>query len=374
MGCTGSKQAQAQARTKGKDKDVHGLKPKPYIRAQSLPITFLDYHPHPVPVPDPQLEILQSVTLTSSTLGSLDLHPKPASDDKDKAAATAVQSWSQMIDQHCKWAPLTPTKTPPNEPEVINVWELMAGLEDASSVPQPGIDRSFSFDDSRDAIAKGRSQSPIRRLHLDPDMIYAYLTKREIIPKFTGLVRERVNSFQERINARKAKPGPPAGEKRLVLYLTSLRGVRRTYEDCWDTKVILQTYGVVLDERDVAMHGGYKEELKEVLGQRFTGKLPQVFADGRHLGGAEEVKRMHEDGELGKVLGRCESVPVKKGKPEQEPCSGCGGMKFVPCETCSGSCKVFVSEDGEKECGGGGGFVRCKDCNENGLIRCPLCC
>ncbi|KAJ1696177.1 hypothetical protein LUZ63_004689 [Rhynchospora breviuscula] len=358
MGCTGSKQAQARSKGKDKDKDGHGL--KPYIRTQSLPITFLDYHP----VPDPQ--ILQSVTLTSSTLGSLDLHPKPTHD-------IAAQSWSQMIDKHCKWAPLTPTKTPPNEPEVINVWELMAGLEDASPVPPPAIDRSFSFDDSRDAIAKGTSQSPIRKLHLDPEIIYSYLSKREIIPKFTGLVRERVNSFQERINARKAKPGPPGGDKRVVLYLTSLRGVRRTYEDCWDTKVILQTYGVVLDERDVAMHGGYKEELKEVLGERFTGKLPQVFADGRHLGGAEEVKRMHEEGELGKVLGRCESVPVKKGKPEQEPCSGCGGMKFVPCETCSGSCKVFVSEDGEKEYGGGG-FVRCKDCNENGLIRCPLCC
>ncbi|KAJ3700546.1 hypothetical protein LUZ61_004251 [Rhynchospora tenuis] len=360
MGCTGSKQART--------KDVHGL--KPYIRTQSLPITFLDYQPDP--------DILQSVTLTSSTLGSLDLDPKPvsvsSSDEEmmknlnDKAAG-AVQSWSEMIEKHCKWAPLTPTKTPPNEPEVINVWELMAGLEDASPVCKPGVDRSFSFDDSRDA--KGRSQSAIGKL--DPEMIYAYLSKREI-PKFTGLVRERVSSFQERINARKAKPGPPGGEKRVVLYLTSLRGVRRTYEDCWDTKVILQTYGVVMDERDVAMHGGYKEELKEVLGERFTGKLPQVFADGRHLGGAEEVKKMHEGGELGKVLGRCESVPVKKGKSEREPCSGCGGMRFVPCETCSGSCKVFVPEDGEEEYGGGGGFVRCKDCNENGLIRCPLCC
>ena len=29
----------------------------------------------------------------------------------------------------------TPTLTPPNEPEVINAWELMAGLED--DVPTP---------------------------------------------------------------------------------------------------------------------------------------------------------------------------------------------------------------------------------------------
>lgn len=355
MGCTGSKEAR---------KSIHGL--SPYIRAQSLPVSLVNYEPAP--------EILQSVTLTSSTLGSLDLDHKPGAaassleemmkNSNDKAEA--VLSWSEMIEKHCKWTPLMPTKTPPNEPEVINVWELMEGLEDASPIHQPGVDRSSSFDVSMDA--KARSKSAIGKL--DPEIIYAFLSKREI-PKFTGLVRERIEAFQERINATRAKAGPPGGEKRVVLYFTSLRGVRKTYEDCWDTKVILQSYSVVIDERDVAMHGGYKEELRGVLKERFTGKLPQVFADGRHLGGAEEVKRMHEGGELGKALGKCESVPVKKGGPGKEPCSGCGGMRFVPCETCSGSCKVFVSEDGEEEIGG---FVRCKDCNENGLIRCPICC
>jgi glutaredoxin domain-containing cysteine-rich protein 1 len=281
--------------------------------------------------------------------------------------ADNLPSWSEMIEKHCKWVPFTPTKTPPNEPEIINVWELMAGLEDdASPIHQPAIDRSSSFDASTDA--KGRSAPAIGKL--DPEIIYAFLSRREI-PKFTGLVRERVHAFQEIINTRSAKAGPPGGEKRVVLYITSLRGVRKTYEDCWDTKVILQSYGVVMDERDVAMHGGYKEELRGVLKERFTGKLPQVFADGRHLGGAEEVQHMHEGGELGRALGRCESVPVKKGAQGQEPCSGCGGMRFMPCETCSGSCKLFVSVDGEEE---NAGFIRCKDCNENGLIRCPLCC
>jgi glutaredoxin domain-containing cysteine-rich protein 1 len=281
----------------------------------------------------------------------------------------AALSWSEMIEKHCKWAPLTPTKTPLKEPEIINVWELMEGLEEdaiASPIRESGIDGSFSFDASTDA--KGRSAPAIGKL--DPEIIYAFLSKREI-PKFTGLVRQRVDAFQERINARRAMVGPPGGEKRVVLYITSLRGVRKTYEDCWDTKVILQSYGVLVDVRDVAMHGGYKEELRGVLKERFTGKLPQVFADGRHLGGAEEVQQMHEGGELGKALGRCKSMQVKKGAQGQEPCSGCGGMRFMPCETCSGSCKVFVSEDREEE---SAGFIRCKDCNENGLIRCPLCC
>ena len=39
--------------------------------------------------------------------------------------------------------------------------------------------------------------------------------------------------------------------------------------------------------------------------------------------------------------------------------------------TCHGSCKVFVGDEG---CRFAGCFRRCPDCNENGLIRCPLCC
>ena len=82
---------------------------------------------------------------------------------------------------------------------------------------------------------------------------------------------------------------------------------------------------------------------------------------------------MHEGGKLGKTLGSWESLSVKKGGPGQELCSGCGlrGMKFVSCETCLVSCKVFVSDDGEEE---NGGFVRCKVCNINELIKCTLCC
>lgn len=54
--------------------------------------------------------------------------------------------------------------------------------------------------------------------------------------------------------------------------------------------------------------------------------------------------------------------------PPSEPCGGCGGVRFVPCDACSGSCKVFVADDED-----GGAFRRCPECNENGLVRCPVC-
>jgi glutaredoxin domain-containing cysteine-rich protein 1 len=56
-------------------------------------------------------------------------------------------------------------------------------------------------------------------------------------------------------------------------------------------------------------------------------------------------------------------------------------VRFVLCEVCSGSCKVYVDDEDEPEeegdeCGGdsGAGFRRCTECNENGIVRCPVCC
>lgn len=137
-------------------------------------------------------------------------------------------------------------------------------------------------------------------------------------------------------------------------------------------KVILQGYGVKVDERDVSMHGGFKDELNEIMGIGFGGsRLPRVFANGKYLGGAEEVKAMHEVGELIRELEDCELIG--KGGGGGGRCEGCGGVRFVPCETCSGSCKVFVEEEEEEEVVVGGGFRRCPDCNENGLVRCSYC-
>lgn len=54
---------------------------------------------------------------------------------------------------------------------------------------------------------------------------------------------------------------------KVVVYFTSLRGVRKTFEDCCLVRMILQGYGVRLDERDLSMHRGFRDELQQILGE-----------------------------------------------------------------------------------------------------------
>ncbi|KAF5469827.1 hypothetical protein F2P56_010386 [Juglans regia] len=151
----------------------------------------------------------------------------------------------------------------------------------------------------------------------------------------------------------------PGTEDRIVVYFTSLRGVRRTYEDCYAVRMILRGFRVWVDERDVSMDSAYRKELQSVLGEKNV-TLPQVFVRGNYLGGAEVIKQLFEVGELAKIL---------KGFPVQKPgfvCESCGDVRFAPCANCNGSRKVF-DEDEDR-------VKRCLECNENGLVRCPYCC
>ncbi|XXG82426.1 hypothetical protein AAC387_Pa10g0379 [Persea americana] len=152
---------------------------------------------------------------------------------------------------------------------------------------------------------------------------------------------------------------PPGGEEAVVLYTTTLRGVRRTFEDCERARSAVEGWRVVVDERDVALHGGYLVELRELLGEGVA--VPRLFVKGRYVGGVEQVVELNESGRLGELL---DSARVRRGVGRRE-CEGCGGARFVPCLGCSGSCKA-VDKDGN-------GMVRCGLCNENGLVHCPLC-
>lgn len=152
---------------------------------------------------------------------------------------------------------------------------------------------------------------------------------------------------------------PPKGEDKIVLYFTSLRGVRKTYQDCCALRLILQGLGVDVDERDVWMHLKFREELADLLGERGL-PIPRLFIKGRYIGGVEEVKQLHEDGLLVRLI---EDLPTF-GK-FRKSCDGCADMRFIPCLTCSGSCKLLDDDLDE--------MVKCFECNENGLIMCPMC-
>ncbi|XP_037489745.1 uncharacterized protein At3g28850-like [Triticum dicoccoides] len=348
----------------------------------------------------------------------------------------------------------TPTLTPPNEPEVINAWELMAGLEDEGPTPratqhQPppttppwmladqDVPVAFEFDPEilssfREALAQDTSpsQQPItassptdkeesasqqqakvgddasacapvspstgdtasspadkekeepesqkeKKDGADASACTPVSAPTRDMPELAGIVRARINAFQEKIQERRTSNGardakvlgPPGGRRRAVVYFTSLRGVRKTFVDGCTVRSILRSYGVRVDERDVSMHAAFKSELAQLLTAPAT-TLPRVFVDGRYLGGAEDVQAQHEAGELARALEGCDAAPVRK-LGCMQACSACGDVRFVPCETCYGSCKIFVHYEDDPD---DGEFQRCPDCNENGLIGCPVCC
>ena len=142
----------------------------------------------------------------------------------------------------------------------------------------------------------------------------------------------------------------------VVIYYTSLRVVRRTFEDCRAVRSILRAFRVSIDERDVSMDGRFLDELQEILGRKNV-TLPRVFIGGRYIGGAEDIKQMHEHGELRRLIERL---------PRSDPnaCDLCEGLRFVVCDECSGSHKIYTEKSG---------FRSCTACNVNGLIRCPSC-
>ncbi|CAK7325176.1 unnamed protein product [Dovyalis caffra] len=151
---------------------------------------------------------------------------------------------------------------------------------------------------------------------------------------------------------------PPGGSDSVIFYTTTLRGIRKTFEDCSSIRFLLESFRVLYFERDVSMHMEFKEELWRVLDGKV--KPPRLFIKGRYIGGAEEVLSLHEQGRF-RVL--FEGIPIDRFIGS--PCEGCAGFRFVLCFHCNGSHKV-VAENGLS--------CTCQDCNENGLIICPLCC
>ncbi|CAA0816860.1 Glutaredoxin family protein [Striga hermonthica] len=154
---------------------------------------------------------------------------------------------------------------------------------------------------------------------------------------------------------------PGAADDSVVIYFTSLRVVRRTFEDCKAVRTILRAFRVPVDERDVSMDSAFMEELRRILAvpgrPRPRPTLPRVFIGGRYVGGVEEVRRLHESGELKSYMERL---------PAAAPgtCESCGGYRFILCPDCSGSHKCYSEK---------AGFRCCTSCNENGLVRCPSC-
>lgn len=166
----------------------------------------------------------------------------------------------------------------------------------------------------------------------------------------TVKIHSPLNDFEEKC--------PPGGEDSVVLYTTSLRGIRKTFKDCNAIRYILSSFKILVHERDVSMDMEFREELWRLFGERVI--PPKLFIKGRFIGGADEVIGLHEEGKLKKLL---------EGIPSNIPCSECANMRFLVCPSCDGSRKVFAETDDDSEM-----CLKCPDCNENGLVKCPACC
>ncbi|XP_060936281.1 glutaredoxin domain-containing cysteine-rich protein 1 [Limanda limanda] len=151
---------------------------------------------------------------------------------------------------------------------------------------------------------------------------------------------------------------------RIVIYTTSFRVVRTTFERCELVRKIFQNHRVRFVEKNIALNSEYGKDLEERC--KRVGEppsLPVVFIDGHYLGGAEKILGMNESGEFQDLMIKIERVQ------HPQTCQSCGGFAFIPCPTCHGSkMSIFRNcfTDSFKA-------LKCTSCNENGLQPCESC-
>ncbi|XP_044485638.1 uncharacterized protein At5g39865-like [Mangifera indica] len=281
------------------------------------------------------------VSLTSTTYGFLNLDPptptQPHNAINPPAPPPRLTLGSIFL------SPLSEPKLLQSDPEVINSWELMSCLDS---------DSSFCFCSKLKGTRKENSNPNLKPLHTNFLKVCNSTLKGKNVPDELE------------------KLCPPSGENKLVIYTTTLTGIRKTYEECNAVKSVMEKLGLEISERDISMDVGFKEELRELMKDKEREAMvpPRVFVKGRCIGGAEEVLKIVEEGWFGELI---EGIPKRKAKGV---CEGCGDVRFLPCFECNGSCKLVMNVKEEKEQKQETSVVvRCPDCNENGLVLCPIC-
>ncbi|RAL48770.1 hypothetical protein DM860_001090 [Cuscuta australis] len=322
------------------------------------------------------------VSLTSSTYGLLrldheDCVKKPPPPEEDQAAAEVINAWELMegLDESAEPPSVVVQSRKSPKSRVLVDYRKRSPLKLFNQIgspktfnkrfgggkensPTPGRANSGKTESSPKTVvpklyrwservsgkgspdaARAQSRAAARSL-FDPEMpAVSRKSSDEVIRKFQRIC-------------------PPGGENAVVIYTTTLRGIRKTFEDCNAARSVLRSHEVRVYERDVSMHSGFKEEVRALMGTNEV-RVPLVFVKGMLIGGADEISKLEEEGTLGNLL---EGIPRAVGGG----CRGCGGVRFLLCRGCSGSCKV-LGEDGKSS-------VKCGECNENGLILCPICC
>ena len=69
---------------------------------------------------------------------------------------------------------------------------------------------------------------------------------------------------------------------------------------CSRAKKLLAEKGVTYDEYEISMDPAMREEMMERSGGGFT--VPQIFIDGRHVGGSDDLAELERSGRLDPLL------------------------------------------------------------------------
>lgn len=69
---------------------------------------------------------------------------------------------------------------------------------------------------------------------------------------------------------------------------------------CARAKALLQEKGVDFEEYDLSMGGPQRAEMIERSGGRAT--FPQIFIDGTHVGGCDDLMALEQSGKLDTLL------------------------------------------------------------------------
>ncbi|XP_039010959.1 uncharacterized protein At5g39865-like isoform X2 [Hibiscus syriacus] len=310
------------------------------------------------------------VSLTSTTYGLLNLDPPPQSTTTPPTPPPPFTLGSNFSESKSLWSEPRPV---PSRPEIRNSRELISSLDADSfrlspflkreSLSKPPVSRA-SLMDKFQADTFSFPNTPFSpKENADPNLSKSTTFSRSSLQKKfesgndSALEPLLIDKFEQMC--------PPNGGNRVVIYTTTLRGIRKTYEDCNAVRSAIQSFGIVICERDISMDQGFREEFRELMKgkeKELTSKMtpPRVFIKGFYIGGAEEVMRIIDEGWFGELL---EGLPKKRAG---EVCHGCGDVRFLPCFRCNGSCKMAV--EGQRTV-----VVRCTECNENGLVHCPVC-
>ena len=69
---------------------------------------------------------------------------------------------------------------------------------------------------------------------------------------------------------------------------------------CARARKLLDAKGVTYEDTDISLGGGKREEMIQRSNGRTT--VPQIFIDGRHIGGSDDLVALDREGKLDPLL------------------------------------------------------------------------